>query len=79
MHIPSTQYRKAETFGEMDAYPVEDNLRSHVLRGSTERPRLATSTNVLGETKVHLTKNNEKEFQCLPRREANRPSGASYR
>lgn len=33
---------------------VEDDLWSNVLWRSTERPRLLTDADLLGETKVHL-------------------------
>lgn len=37
---------------------IEDDLWSHILRGSTESPSLLTDANFLGKTKVHLEKIN---------------------
>ena len=35
-------------------YPIQYDLRSHILRSATECPSLSTSTNVLGKTKINL-------------------------
>ncbi len=40
---------------------VQDNLRGHVFRGAAERPRLAALGDALGEAKVDLARERERE------------------